>query len=198
MSVRRFNSEEFIVLYHVPSIDAATLVSVAKDTFQRLNLSPSKLRGQYYDGASSMSGAKYGLAKRISDEEPRAVYMHCYGYSINIAAHDAIKQCKPIKCALEFTHKICKLIKHSPHCECIFQELKNANDLTADCSSVNIWVLCPTCWTVLQNTWEEAVDVVKDTESKARINGVAAQMRNPKANIAIQDYISYRRPAFGY
>ena len=36
--------EEFIGLYQVPSIDTATLVSVAKDTFQRLNLSFSKLR----------------------------------------------------------------------------------------------------------------------------------------------------------
>lgn len=55
-----------------------------------------------------MSGAKSGVAKRISDEEPRAVYTHCYGHSINLAACDAIKQSKPIKCALEVTHEICK------------------------------------------------------------------------------------------
>ena len=56
---------------------------------------------------------------------------------------------------------------------------------------MGIRVFCPTHWTVranalasiicnyavLQNTWEEAVDIVKDTESKARINGVAAQMK---------------------
>ena len=184
-------NEEFIGLYQVPSIDAATLVSVARDTFQRLNLSFSKLRGQCYDGASSMSGAKSGVAKRISEEEPRAVYTHCYGHSINLAACDAIKQCKPIKCALEVTHEICKLIKYSPRREGIFRELKNANDLSADCSSMGIRVLCPTRWTVranalasiicnytvLQSTWEEAADVVRDTESKARINGVAAQMK---------------------
>ncbi len=29
---------------------------------------------------------------------------------------------------------------------------------------------------VLQDTWEEAVEVVKDTESKARIRGVSTQM----------------------
>ena len=83
---------EFIGLYQVPSIDAGTLVSVAKDTFQRLNWSFSKLRGQCYNGASSMSGAKSGVAKRISEGEPRAVYTHCYGHSINLAACDTIKQ----------------------------------------------------------------------------------------------------------
>lgn len=54
-----------------------------------------------------------------------------------------------------------------------------------------IRVLCPTRWTVCANalatilsnyevllsTWDEAVDVVADTESKARIHGVAAQMK---------------------
>ena len=52
-------------------------------------------------------------------------------------------------------------------------------------------LLCPTRWTVqadtitsvisnyevLLETWEEAVDVVKDTETKARINVVFAQMQ---------------------
>ena len=37
-------NEEFIGLYQVPSIDAATLVSVARDTFQRLNLSFFKIK----------------------------------------------------------------------------------------------------------------------------------------------------------
>ena len=46
--------EEFLRLYHVPSIDAHTLTTVAKDTLVRMNLPLSKLRGQCYDGASTM------------------------------------------------------------------------------------------------------------------------------------------------
>ena len=52
-------------------------------------------------------------------------------------------------------------------------------------------VLCPTRWTVrvdslksildnfkvVQELWEEAIDLMKDTELKARINGVASQMK---------------------
>ena len=52
-------------------------------------------------------------------------------------------------------------------------------------------MLCPTRWTVcanalasvisnfeiLLNTWDEAAEIVSDTESKARINGVASQMK---------------------
>ena len=47
--------EEFLGLYHVPSIDAATLTAVAKDALVRMNLSMSKLRGQCYDGASTIA-----------------------------------------------------------------------------------------------------------------------------------------------
>ena len=57
-------------------------------------------------------------------------------------------------------------------------------------STPGIRVLCPTRWTVraesihsilanyniLQRTWEEALEATQDTEAKARIQGVAAQM----------------------
>ena len=57
--------EEFIGLYSVPAIDADTLTSPIKDSLVRLNLSLNKMHGQCYDGASSMSGAKTGVAKQI-------------------------------------------------------------------------------------------------------------------------------------
>ncbi len=57
--------------------------------------------------------------------------------------------------------------------------------------SCGIRVLCPTRWTVkaealnsilnnftvLLKLWDESLDVVKDSDMKARIQGVAAQMR---------------------
>ena len=118
--------KEFLGLYHVNSIHAATITDVIKDTLIRMNLSTSRLRGQCYDGASAMSGAKSGVAKRICDLEPRAVFMHCFGHSLNLAASDAIKQSKLMSDALETTHKITKLIKYSPQRDGIFQHLKEA------------------------------------------------------------------------
>lgn len=84
--------EEFIGLYSVPSIESDVLVSIVKDTLVRLNLPLSKVRGQCYDGASNMSGIKNGVATQICKEEARAVYTHCYGHSLNLAAADAIKK----------------------------------------------------------------------------------------------------------
>ena len=77
-----------------------------------------------------------------------------------------------------------------PRREDIFRNLKKYRDSMHDCHSAGIRLLCPTRWTVradaltsiisnsevLLQTWEEAIDAVNDTETKARINGVLAQM----------------------
>ena len=56
-----------------------------------------------------------------------------------------------------------------PRREAIFQDLKDTHDLAVGHHTPGIRVLCPTRWTVCANALA--------TESKARINGVAAQMK---------------------
>ncbi len=166
--------EDFLGSYSVPSIDAAMLVSAIKDVLLRMNISFDKLRGQCYDGASAMSGSKNGVAKCISDIEPRALFTQCYGHALNLAASDTVKKSKIVKDALNLTQEIAKLIKYSPR--------RARLDDTS-----GIRVLCPTCWTVradalasitnnfkaLMLTWEETAKVVKDTDTKCRIYGVS-------------------------
>ena len=106
--------EDFLGVYQVPSTNSSTLTKVVKDVLCRYNLSLGKLRGQCYDGASAIQGARSGVATRICEEEPRALYTHCYGHSINLAASDAIKRTKVMKHAMETAHEITKLVKYSP------------------------------------------------------------------------------------
>ncbi len=175
-------------LYNVPKIDSETLVIMIKDCLLRLNLSLSKARGQCYDGASNMSGAKSGVAKRIQDEEKKAIYTHCYGHALNLACSDAIKGCKVTKDALESAYELIKLIKFSPKREEIFNVIKE--ELAPGTAGIKI--LCPTRWTVrgeslsriisnysfLQTTFEECKDLTTDTEMKSRIIGTISQMRS--------------------
>ena len=161
-----------------------------KDTLIRFDLSMSKLRGQCYDGCSTMSGLRSGVAKRVQEEEPCAVFTHCYSHSLNLAVNDSVKKSKFMKDSLETTHEITKLIKLSPRRDAIFHELKAESDLQSENNSPAICLLCPTRWTVradslqsiisnypvLLSTWEKAREAVKDTESKARIQGVCSQM----------------------
>ena len=88
--------------------------------------------------------------------------------------------------ALDTMHEITKLIKKSPARDAIFKRLREE----IGSGTPGIRVLCPTRWTVraealksildnfdiLLKLWEESLEHVKDTEMKARIQGVAAQI----------------------
>ena len=102
--------EKFIGLHAVDSITSGSIVSVIKDTLTRLNLPLSKARGQCYDGASNMSGIRNGVAVQIRKEKHRAVYTHCYGHALNLAASDAVKNSTLMKNALDIAYEITKLI----------------------------------------------------------------------------------------
>ena len=136
--------EDFVGLYEVDSTESNKIFAAIKDVFLRLNLSITKVRGQCYDGASAMSGTKSGVAKKVCDTEPRAVYMHCYGHALNLACSDTIRQCKLMRDALNTTREITKLVKKSPRRDATFKRLKE--EMASD--SPGISILCPTRWTV--------------------------------------------------
>jgi len=179
--------EEFVGLYQVEAIHSEKIFEVITDVMLRLNLCMSKIRGQCYDGASVMTGVKSGVVARLNAAEPRAVFTHCYGHALNLACADTFRKCKLMQDALDTTHEITKLIKKSPRRDGIFKRLKE--EMASDCCGIR--VLCPTRWTVkaealnsilnnfkvLLELWDESLDVVKDSDMKARIQGVAAQMR---------------------
>ena len=105
--------EDFIGLHAVESIRADTLVEVIKDTMLRMELCISDCRGQCYDGAANMSGAKKGTASQICSEEPRAIFIHCYGHALNLAVGDTVKRNYILRETLDTTFEISKLLKLS-------------------------------------------------------------------------------------
>ena len=59
--------EDFIGLHFVDNISLATLVGCLKDVLTRMNLSIQNCRGQCYDGASNMVGAKKRTYRNTED-----------------------------------------------------------------------------------------------------------------------------------
>ena len=75
---KHFNiNEDTLELIDVPKTDALTLTTVIKDSLIHFSLPLSQCRGQAYDGASTMSGHVSGIAARIQEVEPTAIYVHC-------------------------------------------------------------------------------------------------------------------------
>ena len=179
--------EDFVGLHEIDVANADFITSVIKNVLVACNLNVHQLRGQCYDGASVMSGLKNGVVTQIQTMEPKAIYTHCYGHALNLAAGDTIKNCLVLKKALDITFEMSKLIKYSPKRDALFTKLKE--ELQPELPGMR--VLCPTRWTVradslksvldnyvvLQELWEESERTTKDSDIIARVIGVASQMR---------------------
>ena len=180
--------EDFVGLYSIPNISADTIFSVINDCLMRMNLQWNRCRGQCYDGAANMAGVRNGVATRVLNVEPKALYTHCYGHSLSLAMCDTLKHSKIARDALDTTFEISKLIKFSPKREGMFKQLKH--DLTPDCPGIRVF--CPTRWTVraqslrsvlqnysvLQELWTTLLEQRLESEMRARITGVKAQMES--------------------
>ena len=66
--------------YSVPDIQTATVVSVLKYFVLRMNLC-CQFRGHCFDGAANMKKT----TEEIKAIEPKALYLHCCGNSLNLA-----------------------------------------------------------------------------------------------------------------
>ena len=69
----------------------------------RLQLPLTKVRGQCYDGCSTMAGARGGVATntKIRELEPKALFTHCTGHALSLSVNDTIKQFSIMKDCLD-------------------------------------------------------------------------------------------------
>jgi hypothetical protein len=183
--------DEFLGLQQLEDGSAQSIVQGIKTAIEKMGLQINKLRGQCYDGCSTMAGAKTGVATRIKEDEPRALYTHCYGHATNLACSESIRQVKVVKDAHDTLHEITKLVRNSPKRDTHLEKMKA--DMSCDEEGKHaprILSFCPTRWTVrgktldsvlknyanLQKLWEWSLDNCSDTDMKARIRGVSKHM----------------------
>jgi hypothetical protein len=86
--------ESFLGFWDSPRSDAASLFGVVQNVFSEVGLSFSMLRGQCYDGASTMAGQHTGLATRILELQPLAPFTHCWNHQFNLIL---VHACSPVK-----------------------------------------------------------------------------------------------------
>ena len=103
--LRRENNELSHGVYAVETTGAAMLFQIV-NVLLRLNLPLKIIHGQCYDAAATMAGNNSDLATHFGGEEPSAIFTHCYGHSLNLAASDAVKGSELIKSALRFHIKL--------------------------------------------------------------------------------------------
>ena len=86
--------EDFIGLHPIENTSSNTIVAVIKHGLIRMNLRLEDSRGQCYDGAAVMEGAKTGVKTKIKDINSKYFFTHWRGH-LNLAVGD--EKCQPIK-----------------------------------------------------------------------------------------------------
>ena len=97
----------------VEQITGKYLADTILQTLQFWNLGLENLRGQCFDGASSMSGAKSGCSVIIKQHAPLAVYTHCASHRLNLAIVSACK-IQDFKNTETYLGEMARFFKFSP------------------------------------------------------------------------------------
>ena len=80
----------FVDFVEVERITEAVLAqAILLQWLTAYGLSPLNMRGQCYDGASNMSGARSGCMSLVQQEPPLAMYFHCAAHRLNLAVVSA-------------------------------------------------------------------------------------------------------------
>ena len=106
-------NEDFTGLHELSVTNAETLAFILKDVVLRSGLDPERLRGQYYDGCSTMMDKKSGVATTIKNELNKyALTIYCHAHALILACGDSIKNCELMQNALKTSFEISKLVKN--------------------------------------------------------------------------------------
>ena len=144
--------EEFISFIKLERVRAADIASAIVQSLEGIGLSLDNLRGQGYDGASTMSGVKAGVQAKIQEKQPKALYTHCAGHSLNLAI---LNSCSipPIRNCIDQIKGFTVWVKYSPKREGLLKAIisKRSQVGTNRSSILNV---CITRWVENIDGWE--------------------------------------------
>ena len=105
--------EVFVDFIEVERITGTRLAESILNWLRKYKLLLSDMRGQCYDGASNMSGARSGCKTIVQQSAPLAMYCHCASHRLNLAVISACK-IQAFKNTESFIGEIARFFNFSP------------------------------------------------------------------------------------
>ena len=112
--------ETFVGFNKMIKTDGESLCNALKDVIIKFGLETENCVGYCFDGAANMSGKNKGVATRLKEDCPHALYVHCYGHRLNLAIQSSLTQVKPLKNSLGVIQSLYNFIEASPKRHAIF------------------------------------------------------------------------------
>ena len=128
--VIRFTDDLFNVYDRFIGFERATdtsgegLFHLVMEWLNKLDLDVKCIVSQCFDGASSMRGPCKGVANRVSQIVPTALYVHCNGHVLNLCLVDVSEVVIPVRNNFGIVKSLYNLIEASPKRHKIFDDLQ--------------------------------------------------------------------------
>ena len=189
--------EEFIEFIPVEVTTGQHLANVILQKLHSLGLQVSFLRGQTYDGAAVMSGAKKGVQARIKQDAPLAVYTHCCGHLINLVLASSTVD-PNVRNMIDKLKESCLFFNYSPKRAGLLKSIISSDEPSSS-KMKPLLNLCLTRWSERQEAYEhfantyhhqvKALEMIAyggqyenfstwDTESKSRAKSLLDAITN--------------------
>ena len=154
--------ETFVGFNKVAKTDGESLCEALKEIISKFGLESANCVGYCFDGAANMSGKNKGVATRLQEDCPLALYVHCYGHRLNLAIQSSLTGVLPLKNSLGVIQSLYNFIEASPKRHSIFcdTEVSNNNNSfvrTLKSQGVTRWA-CH--WESVKAVYEELTRIV--------------------------------------
>ncbi|XP_075088287.1 uncharacterized protein LOC107794011 [Nicotiana tabacum] len=103
-------NEPFIGLVRVHDTSAKLLKEAILSLLMKHSLSPSKIRGQGYDGASNMQEKMNGLKALILQETPSAHCIHCFAHQLQLTLVAVAKKHKEVETSFSIVANVLNVL----------------------------------------------------------------------------------------
>ncbi|XP_060859470.1 zinc finger MYM-type protein 1-like [Metopolophium dirhodum] len=141
---------------------------------------------QGYDGASVMSGAHFGVQKRIINIVPTALYVHCCAHNLNLVISDAAKTSQKIVSFFSIVQDVFNFFGSSAPRWAL---LALGDEQACKVSKKTLKKVCPTRWEARHDAvfslQERFIDVVKCL-TKISLTTKKTDERNSRVNHSIE------------
>ena len=150
-------------------VTGEALSALIISSLQKHGLDVNLLRGQGYDGAGAMAGRVSGVAARIQQQCPLALYVHCFSHKLNLVIVNAC-QVQAVRNAMGVISKIAFFFENSPKRQAALEE--KIRETEQPNRKKHLLDLCRTRWVyrheALENfsqLYETLVDLLQDIKS---------------------------------
>ncbi|CAH1994285.1 unnamed protein product [Acanthoscelides obtectus] len=153
--------EDFLEFIHVEDVSAQALATTIISHLLSYNLDMDKWIGQGYDGAAVMSGRLRGVRTIISEQYPKAQFVHCVAHVLNLVlAHSC--EIPMIRNCIGTIKSVINFFRQSPLRDGLLKKI--ADQINSSHST--LISLCETRWTekhVAVERFAEMVPVIRET-----------------------------------